>query len=767
MAFTWSFDKGFGGARDSAPDRTATSGATVIQVPQAKESESARAAVANGQPRDVGMQASPQSAAHASGETINVPLAAKKLAAPVDALDASTSALARRLPLLIWSTVAMLLLFIVMVALDLRSKSAETAYAGATGELLMHSQRLAKAVPNALQGDGNAFAQLRDSRDRLATNLNALDDGGMVGDREVPGTGDSARTQLTAVQNDWKQTSKSATAILENEKLLTSIGAALHALNDATPALAQASEQIAAQKLQSGAPPREVAAAGQLVMLTQRLARNANELLVGEGVNPDSAFSLGKDGNTFRDTVEGLLNGSDNLKLAPTRDTETRDRLLALQKRFAAYQSQMKGLLDNLPKVVAAKQAGEQIFKDSEPMRTHMVGLQRAYAEGTGAYLWLAFITGFLVLLGAAMVARTYVKSVALQADEARRGRAQAERQEETLKATNETNQAAILRLMNELQEVADGNLTMQATVSEDITGAIADSVNYTVEELRTLVGRINSTVEQVTDASSDAQQTSTRLLAASDEQSREIRSTGDAVLAMARQISEVSVSAAESATVARQSLTAAENGQRAVQNSISGMNEIREQIQETSKRIKRLGESSQEIGEIIELISDITEQTNVLALNAAIQAASAGEAGRGFSVVAEEVQRLAERSGEATKQIGALVRTIQTDTQDAVSAMEKSTQGVVEGAKLSDAAGQSLSNIGRVSRQLAELIESISGETSTQAKSAGGMASSIEHILSVNEEASDGTRRTATSIQQLSALALELKSSVARFKVN
>jgi twitching motility protein PilJ len=255
-------------------------------------------------------------------------------------------------------------------------------------------------------------------------------------------------------------------------------------------------------------------------------------------------------------------------------------------------------------------------------------------------------------------------------------------------------------------------------------------------------------------------------LLAASEAQSREIRNTGEAVLLMAQQINDVSSSAMESANVARQSLAAAEEGQRAVQNSIAGMNEIREQIQETSKRIKRLGESSQEIGEIIELISDITEQTNVLALNAAIQAASAGEAGRGFSVVAEEVQRLAERSAEATKQIGALVRTIQTDTSDAVGAMEKSTQGVVEGAKLSDAAGQALSNIGRVSRQLAELIEQISQDTSVQARSAGGVAQSIQHILTVNEETSLGTQKTADSISQLSALAQELKSSVARFKV-
>jgi twitching motility protein PilJ len=674
---------------------------------------------------------------------------------------------ARRLRLLTWSTIALLIVFVVTVALDLRAKASEAAVAETTGDMLMHSQRLAKAVPNAIQGDPKAFVQLRESRDRLAAALDALDKGGTAGNRTVPATGDSQRPQLTLVQNDWKDTEANATVILNNEALLTSIGTTLRKLNEATPAIVEASEVISTLKLQANAPARELAAADQLQILTQRLARNANELLVGAGVNPESAFSLGKDANTFRDTIEGLLNGSESLHLAPTRDPDTRQIETLLQKSFVAYQGQMRSLLENLPKLVAAKQAADKVFQDSEPLRLHLADLRAGYSDTAPIYTWLALVSGVLALAGALLIARSYIAGAALGAEEARRGRSEAERQEEALKAANEANQIAILRLMNELQEVADGNLTMRATVSEDITGAIADSVNYTVEELRTLVGRINSTVEQVTDASSAAQETSTRLLAASDEQSREIRSTGDAVLTMARQISEVSGSAAESATVARQSLTAAEDGQRAVQNSISGMNEIRDQIQETSKRIKRLGESSQEIGEIIELISDITEQTNVLALNAAIQAASAGEAGRGFSVVAEEVQRLAERSGEATKQIGALVRTIQTDTQDAVSAMEKSTEGVVEGAKLSDAAGQSLSNIGRVSRQLAELIEAISRRTSQQATSAGQMATSMEHILAVNEQASDGTRRTATSIQTLSALALELKSSVARFKVN
>jgi twitching motility protein PilJ len=270
-----------------------------------------------------------------------------------------------------------------------------------------------------------------------------------------------------------------------------------------------------------------------------------------------------------------------------------------------------------------------------------------------------------------------------------------------------------------------------------------------------------------VADASSKAQTVSTRLQAASEQQSREIRETGEAVLRMASQINDVSGRAAESAQVARQSLGAAEQGRQAVQNSIAGMHGIREQIQETAKRIKRLGESSQEIGEIVALISDITEQTNVLALNAAIQAASAGEAGRGFTVVAEEVQRLAERSAEATRQIAALIRTIQVDTQDAVAAMERSTQGVVSGTRLSDEAGNALAEIGRVSRQLAELIQDFSRTTSQQAASAGGVAHSIQRILLVTEQTSEGTQQTAGSIVQLAELAGELKNSVSRFRVS
>jgi twitching motility protein PilJ len=290
--------------------------------------------------------------------------------------------------------------------------------------------------------------------------------------------------------------------------------------------------------------------------------------------------------------------------------------------------------------------------------------------------------------------------------------------------------------------------------------------MNYTIDELRTLVTGVNNASTQVSAKSQQAQQVSVQLLDAAEKQSKEIQDTTQQVLQVADTLAQVSRGAEESSQVAMRSLAAADKGRLAVQNSITGMNDIREQIQETSKRIKRLGESSQEISEIVELISDITEQTNVLALNAAIQAASAGEAGRGFSVVAEEVQRLAERSGEATKQIGAIVKTIQADTQDAVAAMEKSTQGVVEGAKLSDAAGQALAEIDTVTKNLASLIQKISSDTQTQAVSTNMVARNMQDILEITRQTTEGTQQTAVSIRELATVANDLKASVSGFKL-
>jgi twitching motility protein PilJ len=335
------------------------------------------------------------------------------------------------------------------------------------------------------------------------------------------------------------------------------------------------------------------------------------------------------------------------------------------------------------------------------------------------------------------------------------------------IEQANLANQEAILHLLDEMGDLADGDLTVKAQVTENITGAIADSINYTIDSLRDLVTEINRATEQVNQATAQAQATSADLLKAAELQSQQITETGEAVTNMTRSILQVSSNAGQASQVAQRSLQAAAQGAQAVQNTIAGMNEIRTQIQETSKRIKRLGESSQEISEIVELISDITEQTNILALNAAIQAASAGEAGRGFTVVAEEVQRLAERSSEATKQISAIVKTIQTDTNSAVAAMEKSTEGVVEGARLSDAAGQALNEIETVTNNLARLIQAISTATVAQTEVAATVSRNMQQIQSITSQTTEGTKQTAQSIGQLITLAEDLSQSVAGFKLS
>jgi twitching motility protein PilJ len=367
--------------------------------------------------------------------------------------------------------------------------------------------------------------------------------------------------------------------------------------------------------------------------------------------------------------------------------------------------------------------------------------------------------TTYLLLAAAILLLSTLLLLAKVYLDDARHRAFEAE-------GSSRRNQQAILLLMNEMSDLADGDLTVRATVTDDITGAIADSVNYTTDELRKLVSRVTSASDLVANAAGGAQGVTMELLKASHKQATELRGAGEAVGLITRSIQEVDSSATQSAKVAQRTLAVTEQGAHAVRNAISGMDAIREQIQETAKRIKRLGESSQEIGDIVDLISDITEQTNVLALNAAIQAASAGEAGRGFSVVAEEVQRLAERSAEATKQIGALVKAIQGDTQDAVAAMEKSTQGVVEGARLSDEAGQSLREIEQVSHELADLISSISVSTQVQTDMAQEVATTMADILKMTEKTTEDTRKTADSVTELANLASDLKGSVSGFKL-
>ena len=636
-----------------------------------------------------------------------------------------------------------------------------------TGQSLMQSQRLAKSVSQALVGSAQAFPDVKESADVLAKTMRGLRSGN--DELKLTSVSGDLQADVDKVMPAIERAEKNAATVMGQQAILTQVGAALRTINRQSSDLLEIAETVASLKLQQNAGPAEISAAGQVVMLTQRIGKSANEFLTLEGVSPEAVFLLGKDLNSFKEIAQGLRDGSPELRLSGSKDAQTRERLDALIALYEQTRVQAGAILGNLQGLVSAREAQASIIADSEPLRRGLEDLQGKLSVQSGlggasiAALIIAALIGLTCAIGIA----------AVQLQDSRRRQGAAEKQqlearglEQDAKRVNDANQAAILRLMNELQTVAEGDLTQEATVTEDITGAIADSVNYTVEELRQLVGNVQNTATRVAQTTAQVESTSTELLAASTEQLREIRETGQSVLEMASRINGVSAQAQESSQVARQSLTAAESGLQAVQNAIGGMNSIRDQIQETSKRIKRLGESSQEIGEITELISDITEQTNVLALNAAIQAASAGEAGRGFSVVAQEVQRLAERSGDATRQISALVKAIQTDTQDAVAAMERSTQGVVEGAKLSDSAGTALSEIDRVSRRLADLIEQISNSATREAESANVVASNIQHIFAVTEQTGEGTRSTAQQVRELSRMAEELRQSVSRFKI-
>ncbi|MDP2793631.1 MAG: methyl-accepting chemotaxis protein [Sulfurisoma sp.] len=630
-----------------------------------------------------------------------------------------------------------LVLLVFVLSQKIRSSEIRDTHRAIIAEMRVFSQVLGKgAIRVTTQGSATDFAAMQTGRTRFEKLLGLLTAGGNESGFDAAAVDEELRPGVDKVADVWKTLDKSLAAVLAKEKALKGLAAA----SDKTGAAATAIAKLAA------ATPALTDIAKNATAVSRR-ARAV--LLLPAPLHLQAVEVLKNDLTTVFQQADVAAKSVDG----PARE--------ALEKALGDIGAAGGEIAASIPELDEAKAGGAKLQPQAELLASETEGLFQAVGARTEG----AFATGIVIVSGS-LVLVLLVLMLKVFNDDTYFRRQESERQRREAEAAKDATQEAILRLMNEMGDLADGDLTVRATVTEDVTGAIADSVNYTIEELSVLVRRINEAAGQVATASEAAQATSSQLLEATERQSHEIQQASEQVLEMAQSMSEVSGNALESARVARQSLEAAQKGAEAVENSIKGMNEIRGQIQETSKRIKRLGESSQEIGEIVELISDITEQTNVLALNAAIQAASAGEAGRGFTVVAEEVQRLAERSGEATKQIAAIVKTIQADTHDAVSAMEYSTQGVVEGAKLSDAAGQALDEISNVSKTLAELIAKISTDTQHQAGVATGVATAMEGIRQVTDRTTDGTKRTAVSIGELANLAVELKGSVAGFKV-
>ncbi len=609
-----------------------------------------------------------------------------------------------------------------------RTDSNRVGYVEQSSRLLMLSQRLAKDAQQALSGNSDSFDALESSRANMAAILANLDKGG----GSLPPTSGAPREVLNEFMKKADKTLLDVKTLQDGRAGLVTLAVTLSSIDSVRTDM-----RALTQKMIDDFKGVQKQQATRFALEVERIGEDAGRLL-GVDVTIEQVAQVAIDLNGAEDSLAALPEANENVVTAHNLLVTTR--------------SSVEILISQVRNLVAAKSAAKAIVDDSDSLLAGAQRLVDAYQSSSQITTKIAFAFGLLLLLFLLLTVKAYVDDSRRRAEEAAR--------------INSQNQNAILRLMNEMGDLADGDLTVRATVTEDVTGAIADSLNYTTEEFRKLVSRIIAAVEQMGKATRNAENISRGLLDAAQKQAREIQTAGEAVELITKSVKEVDTSAVKSAEVARRTLVVTEQGAQAVRNTINGMDGIREQIQETSKRIKRLGESSQEIGEIVDLISDITEQTNVLALNAAIQAASAGEAGRGFSVVAEEVQRLAERSTEATKQIGALVKTIQGDTYDAVAAMEKSTLGVVEGAKLSDVAGQSLREIERVSNELAALINSISISTQVQTDMASEVTNVMQDILKITVQTTEGTRLTANSIAQLNTLATDLRGSVAGFKL-
>ncbi|WP_288371206.1 methyl-accepting chemotaxis protein, partial [uncultured Marinobacter sp.] len=441
------------------------------------------------------------------------------------------------------------------------------------------------------------------------------------------------------------------------------------------------------------------------------------------------------------------------MNISQVKDEEAIYALAEVAELFEFVSGSVDEILETSPELFQVREASDSIFNDSRTLLEQTSNLTSTIQNG-------AQERGVLQAVGYISAVLALIMMIGFGVGSYRDTR----RDFEKTANANEQNQMAILRLLDEIADLADGDLTASATVTEDFTGAIADSINYAIDQMRSLVSAINETAVQVSSAAQETQATAMHLADASEHQAQEIAGASAAVNEMAVSIDQVSSNAAESSAVAERSVAIAKKGAEVVQNTIRGMDNIREQIQETSKRIKRLGESSQEIGDIVSLINDIADQTNILSLNAAIQASMAGDAGRGFAVVADEVQRLAERSSAATKQIEALVKTIQSDTNEAVISMEHTTAEVVRGARLAQDAGIALEEIENVSMSLAELIQNISNAARQQSSSAAHISNTMNVIQEITSQTSSGTNATAKSIGNLAEMASELRSSVAGF---
>jgi twitching motility protein PilJ len=607
--------------------------------------------------------------------------------------------------------------------------------AAAALQLALEVERMPFEAQNALRGESSAFDALARSGARVKA---------LRGELTVSKAG---------ADPAWSQISEAATQVAAARAAVETIQTSNREARELAPKLLSEMGDLASavgvQKLDGMNRYLE-----RFEMTIQRVEQELSGLASGVNDAAPAAQRLADSLEFLNQGMRGLAGEESGLALARVTGADAEARLKILAQRNQQFGASVRKAIG----------AAEPLSKAQTAARTLPAlagGLASALGETGSPPKASADYQGvILILLG--MAAASVLALGWLFRRSVNAGRDNLLRVRE-----NERNQEAIMRLLDELSSLADGDLTVQATVTEDITGAIADSVNYAVEALRELVTTINDSAIQLDGAAKQTQAVTAAMARASGAQSRQISSASESMEEMAASITEVSGNAERCSDVARHSVQIAHKGGDAVRSTIDGMNAIRDAIQETSKRIKRLGESSQEIGNIVELINDIAEQTNILALNASIQASMAGEAGRGFAVVADEVQRLAERAANATKQIEVLVRTIQTDTNEAVVSMERSTTDVVGGALLAENAGAALEEIEQVSNQIATLVQNISASARQQAVASGNISKNMQVVREISSQTAEGSAATSTSVAKLAALSAQLRRSVAGFRLS
>ncbi|AXY57506.1 methyl-accepting chemotaxis protein [Acinetobacter chinensis] len=610
------------------------------------------------------------------------------------------------------------------------------------GELRLLSQTISRQATEATaSGTKESIDKLVQSQKAFATNFETVTD-------------IHARTKaLTDVDAEWKKVSENIDLIASQQKIINKLYDTNIAIGESIPGIQAEYNLMVDQMARQNLPSSQVVIAKNQVFIAERILRSISSVLTGSDNSRESADDFSADTETFGSYLEAQLNGSAELGVERLADPALRESLQGIKSEYdSVLKSAAATVLKNSNQIVKVRQASSSIFAQSDSLLTNLNKL----SGGTG---WATAIPalGLIIALLGFLFCVFKLLGLRGESDKQRVSRLQEE---------YDRNQNAILRLLDEIADLADGDLRSYATVSEDFTGAIADSINFAIDQLRDLVSRITETSQEVAQYTANTQSITNQLAEASEHQAQEIAGASAAINEMAMSIDQVSSNAAESAVVAQRSVQIASNGADVVNRSIEGMDVIREQIQETSKRIKRLGESSQEIGNIVALINDIADQTNILALNAAIQASMAGEAGRGFAVVADEVQRLAERSASATKQIETLVKTIQTDTNEAVISMEQTTSEVVRGASLSKDAGVALDEIQGVSSDLAKLIGNISDAAKLQSASAGHIATTMNVVQEITSQTTTATFDTARSVSELASMAESLRESVTDFKL-